>query len=278
MSKHNKKRNVGIVYELLLRHISNCLIENRKKDAQKALNIIEKRFKKGTELYKEFRLFNALAKSTVSGSHVAAAVLQEAKNAARSSNSKKLDIEKSNLIKDINYKIDDKNFYYRNVPEYKDYATIQVVLNEWRSGADCNLSKLIEYENKVVKRLIEEKVSRNESTHEPFEHDALIFKLMTEKINQKYGKDLNAEQKKIINYYTFNASDTDKIRNFLNEIKSQTIQDLKEFKNNNQNDFIDQKINKVYDAISNLKTESIDDDLVSKFLIVSKLKQEISGD
>lgn len=278
MSKHNKKRNVGIIYELLLRHISNCLIENRKHDAQKALNIIEKRFKKGTELYKEFRLFNALAKSTVSGSHIAAAVLQEAKNAARSSNFKKLDIEKSNLIKDINYKLNDSNFYYRSVPDYKDYATIQTVLNEWRAGSECNLSTLIEYENKVVERLIHEKNEINHKNHEPLEHDALIFKLMTEKINEKYGKNLNSEQKRIINYYAFNSDNEDKIREFLNEIKGKTITNLIQFKKDNQNKFIDQKINSVFRAIEGLKTESISDDLISKFLIVSKLKQEINGD
>ena len=28
MTKHNKKRNVGLINELFLKHISNCLIEN----------------------------------------------------------------------------------------------------------------------------------------------------------------------------------------------------------------------------------------------------------
>ena len=48
--KHNKKRNIGIMYELLLRHISVKLIENDKKGAEKATRIIETRFSKGTEL------------------------------------------------------------------------------------------------------------------------------------------------------------------------------------------------------------------------------------
>ena len=78
MIKHNKKRNVGIIYELLLRYISSSLVESNKQAAKKGLTIIEKRFNKNTELYKEFRIFNALAKTTVSGTHVSAAILQEA--------------------------------------------------------------------------------------------------------------------------------------------------------------------------------------------------------
>ena len=87
---HNKKRNVGIIFELLLRHISDRLVEDDQKGAQKALNLIEKYFNKDTELYKEFRLFNALAKSTVSSTSVAAAILTEAKQAARRCNMSQL--------------------------------------------------------------------------------------------------------------------------------------------------------------------------------------------
>ena len=43
--KHNKKRNVGIIYELLLKHISTKLLEGNKKDAKIATRLIEKHFK-----------------------------------------------------------------------------------------------------------------------------------------------------------------------------------------------------------------------------------------
>ena len=45
-TKHNKKRNVGILYELLVQHVTNCIIEGNKSDAKKATKIIEKRFAK----------------------------------------------------------------------------------------------------------------------------------------------------------------------------------------------------------------------------------------
>jgi hypothetical protein len=76
---HNKKRNVGIIYELLLRSISSFLIEGKTSEAQVVCNILDKRFSSDTELYKEFRLFNALANSTVSDTSVAAGILSEAK-------------------------------------------------------------------------------------------------------------------------------------------------------------------------------------------------------
>ena len=86
--KHNKKRNVGIIYELLLSNITNNLLEGKKSKAKITTKIIEKHFKKGTELYKEFRLFNALSKSHVTNTHVVASILNEAKIASKQLNEK----------------------------------------------------------------------------------------------------------------------------------------------------------------------------------------------
>ena len=154
--KHNKKRNVGLIYELLLRHLSSRIIENDKKGAGVATSILEKHFSKGTELYKEFRLFNALAKSTVSDTHIVASILTEAKDAARRTNLEKLEREKSKLIRDINYKIAEKDFYYQHVENYKDLATIQITINEWRKDSP-DLKTLIEFEKKVGEQLLKDK-------------------------------------------------------------------------------------------------------------------------
>jgi len=77
--KHNKKRNVGIIYELLLNYISRNIVEGKNLEAKKASKIVEKHFRKGTELYKEFKLFNALANTEVKNTHVVASILNEAK-------------------------------------------------------------------------------------------------------------------------------------------------------------------------------------------------------
>ena len=38
--KHNKKRNVGIIYELLLKHICTKLLEGNKKEAKDMMQLI----------------------------------------------------------------------------------------------------------------------------------------------------------------------------------------------------------------------------------------------
>ena len=282
MSKsHNKKRNVGIIYELLLRYISNSLINNDKTSAQKALNIIETRFDKSSELYKEFRLFNALAKSTVSDTPVAAAILTEAKSAARRCDIKKLNYEKSLLIKDINYKLSDKNFYYRRIPEYKTYATIQTLLNDWRKLDKSNLTRMIEYESKIVSHLLinkndQETLSEIKNSNENV--DSLVVKIMTEKINKKYGNNLNDEQKTILGNYVFNIRENNlkEIHRHLVNVKKQTLKSLESLKRSTDNSILLEKIEQVRQKLNSIPIDKINDDTISKFLTISKLKEEIT--
>jgi len=274
---HNKKRNIGVIYELLLRHVSSELIEGRAPEAQIALDILQKRFDRNTEIYKEFRLFNALAKSTVSDTSVAAAILAEAKNAARRCNSDDLNKEKSILIRDINYKINNDEFYYRKIPEYKIYATIQNLLNDWRKKDFSNLSKMVQSEGKVIDWLLLEKEVKGVEDHVTEDVDSLVVKIMKEKFNQKYGDQLNEEQKDLIKAYIFSLSqDTgESIKEKLSEMKGDTLDNLSELEESTENQTLLEKINSVKDKIKNEKIEEVNDQTISRFLIISQLKREL---
>ncbi len=281
MTKHNKKRNVGIIYELLLRYISNCLIENNKKDLKKATTIIENSFAKGTELYKEFRLFNALAKTTASETYIAASIISEAKAAARKTNKKNLDKEKSNLIRDINYNLNDKMFYHRSVDHYRDYATIQTLLNEWRKGEDANIQKIVSFESKIIDHLLKTKTKPdlekeykkiNESSS-----DKLVFKIMTEKLNKKYSNELSDDQKEIIKNYVFYGQKNDNtLKDYLTEKKNEAINLLENFSLEEDNKILLEKVDSVKKSILSVDVKNVNDNVVVKFLTVTKLINELT--
>ncbi len=274
---HNKKRNIGIIYELLLRHISSSLVSNDKNLAEKALRIIESRFDKNTEIYKEFRLFNALARSTASSTSVVAAILSEAKSAARRCNEKTLNREKSLLIKDINYNLEDQNFYHRRIPEYKIYATIQTLLNDWRREDQADLTRVIEYEGKVAEWLLKEKTTKQD-VEVNSDIDALVVKIMTEKLNKKYGGKLSLEQASLMNTYALRLDDQneDRLRESLNEVRDKTIDALGSFKDACENDVLLEKFDNVLDKINKINLEEkIDDDTIFKLLTICELKNQL---
>jgi len=275
--KHNKKRNIGIMYELLLMNISSNLVEGKKAKANKSLRIIEKRFNNNTELYKEFRLFNALIKTHASSERIALQIINEAKDAIRRCNKTEIDREKSRLIRDINHIIDDSKFYHRKVRNYRQYGTVQQLFNEWSKGDKSNLKQVLDLEDKVIRMLTEEKTEITKSEIDPNLTDKLVINLMTEKLNQRYNTNLNEEQKQIIQKYSLYCTENHHgdMRKYLVSLKENTVNAMKKYKIETDSEFTRSKIDNVISKVQELNTDTINDDIVTKFMTVSNLKEQI---
>lgn len=283
MNRHNKKRNVGIMYELILRHISSKLIEGDKKNAKKATNLLEKRFGKNTELYREFRLFNALIKTSVDSTEIAAAILTESKHAARRLNSKNLKKEKSDLIREINYVIKDKQFYYRTIPTYRQYANIQNMIYEWQKGDNSDLKKMVELEQKALDYLMEAKDCKTlasiSSDLDKSDSNVLTQKIMTQKINEKYSG-MTYDQKEILKAYALygkEGEDQDTLVKFLKEKKNNALDTLVSFNSQNDNKYIEGKIKLVESKINELDIADLNDTTIVRFLTLTELVREIKS-
>ena len=279
MSKHNKKRNVGIVYELLIEHITKNLVEGNKQEAKKATKIVEKYFKKGTELYKEYRLFNALASTNASGTHIVASILNEAKTASKKFDKQKLEKEKSNLIREINYTLN-KSVYYTKIDNYRDLGTVQLALNEWRKE-DRDIRKLVDYETKIGEIMLKEKKSSIVDTDELASHsDRLVLKLMMEKFNKRHGVSLSGDQKAIVeNYVFYHDKNSSKLTEFFDTKKKEVLNRLTLFESETKSKYLLEKIGSVRSKILEVKTDVIDDTSVMKFLsltqLISEFKKEV---
>ena len=100
---HNKKRNIGIIYEQVIQYICNRLLENDEEVAKKGIAIIKESFKEGTQLNKEYRLFKALVTTKNVSDHLASSIINEAKKACNHHfDNKVLEEEKSSLIHNLN--------------------------------------------------------------------------------------------------------------------------------------------------------------------------------
>lgn len=274
---HNKKRNVGIVYELLLRAVSAYLVEGDKKRAQLALDIVSQRFSRDTELFKEFRLFNALAKTRVSDTAVSAVILTESKSAARRIDHSKLDREKSLLIRDINHNLNDSMFFHRRISNYRDLATIQTALNEWSLGDRSDLSKTIMIETKLVEMLRGSEIEAPEAITENIQVDSLVVKILNEKFNKKYAGSLTSDQRDLIrDYVLMNSSDgpTPEMIARANRIKESSMQTLNLIKETEKNQIIQENLSEVKSRVESLDLSTLDDDKLGRLMTLSQLIEE----
>jgi len=271
---HNKKRNVGIIYEQIVIFICNRLLENNKKDAEIATNIIAKHFKKNTQLFKEHKLFKALINTTSVSDQLATSIISEAKKACNNMfDSKQLEHEKSMLIKDLNYCLGKGKIFEEKVSDYRMFATIQTLLNEWREK-NSNFDKTTEFEIKLHKRLTENKIEDRPDI--PVKVDPLTYKIMNKKYKEKYSSLLNETQSKLINNFINDDSDT--IIKEYTVLKDLCIKNIDNYMLTCTNNILLEKHNIIRNKIKNLETNNLTKDNLQKFLIVAKLKEEILGE
>ena len=81
MAKHNKKRNVGLLHEQLIRHASRMTVEGNVEKAQEAIKIVSDHFKQEAQLTKEFKLFSSLVHTRVDSKDLAFRIVEESRRA-----------------------------------------------------------------------------------------------------------------------------------------------------------------------------------------------------
>lgn len=273
MAKHNKKRNVGLIHEQLVRFASEKIVEGAKNKAEVALEILNEHFEQDSQLYKEFRLFNALVHTRASTSNIARRIILESKAACKNHNSTRLRTEKSSLIRAINHELNDFGFYDKRINEYRVFATVQALLNEWRGASKLSPDEIVKYETTLEKWLTRAKPAESLATNEAA--DPLALKLMIEKFNKKYAKQLNVEQSKLLEHAL--AGDDKSTKNTIVRIKEDAQSNLAKFYRSCDNKILNEKRVLIESRISNLKVDC-DDTTIKRALMLSRLVEELEAD
>jgi hypothetical protein len=287
MLKHNKKRNVGLINEFFARYIAKAIIEQKDSDITKAKVLFRKHFHRGTDLYKELKLFNALYKTKVQNKEAAYSLVKQVKEACKIQSQEKVDLEKTALLREVNCTLNDADFFNRGIADYKICATIQVLLNNWRMGAlQENLGESSQLEDKLLEHLVrgtEEKPQTIDNvlgmTNDDV--DQLVINIMLEKLHSKFGALLNEEQKEIINMYVF-SSDNSEIRSklfeILEKIRVRTGKLIENEIKSNKDDYTNKKLVEVKSMLQEeyKDTSSLEDTTITFYLSVIKLEKELT--
>ena len=101
---------------------------------------------------------------------------------------------------------------------------------------------------------------------------------MSKKINEKYDATLTKQQKSIIRNYALYSDDKSKFKDYLQNLKENTLNSIKKFSKETDNQVLLSKINDVYEKVNNISLQEVNDETVEKFMTLSKLKQQLIGD
>lgn len=272
MAKHNKKRNVGLIHEQLIRYISECMVAGNQDEADVAISILERHFNKGSELYREFRLFHSLIHTKIESPEIARKIIAESRIASKNHDSVKLDKEKSLLIKDINHSINEINFYGKKMPSYKVFATVQALLNEWRGRGQLFPDEVVKYETVLESWLTREE--QDDGIKDNPNANPFVLKLMINKFNNKYGDALNERQVSLLSSKLKN--DQKAVADKINEIRSSGISALNNFYETCDNKFLLSKKESVTNSVKNMGTGT-SDLVIERALSLAALIEELES-
>ena len=266
--KHNKKRNTGFLYEVLVRELTKSIIGNDLQKKKIILSVIKEHFGKNRVLSRELELYKALDKLEENDPIVAEKILFEAKQEYKSINKQKIFNEQSTLIKLINKNLS-KSVFTNFVPNYKNLATIAQIFNN-----EVPLKKRVLLEQSLIKGpdIIEEK-------KEIVPIDDLVYKTFVRKFNDKYGKELLEEQKELLNKYISSFADNGLgLKIYLNEEIGrlrQIIEESLQTSEMREDSNMLESTKKVLAIIGDFKEKQVDADTLEKVLKIQNLVSEI---
>jgi hypothetical protein len=217
--KHNKFRNSGILFELLVRQVT---IDTLKGSDSPAIDIMKKYFVK-TELGKEYKLYESLMKVKVLNEGRANTIISTILESSINLNKTLLKRQKYNLIKEIKDNYDLNTFFGIKIKNYKELASLYTLMEGYNSTTYVNPSQMVDNKITLLEFLVKSEINVKDSKEDilkefqTYDKDLriLTYKVLLEKFNEKYDS-ISSEQKNILKEFINSVDSTPKLREFYN--------------------------------------------------------------
>lgn len=271
-NKHNKKRNTAFLFEVIVREITNSVLEKNEQNKKFLVNVCKTFFSKNSILRKELNLYKAVNETYEMKSNLAEKLLNEAKYQYELLDKNTIFNEQTKLINILN-KFSNGKIFNTFVPEYKNLATISQIFNN-----TITIKEKVLLENAIVTKMTSS--AENAEMEKLQTLDALAYKLFVKKFNEQYGEKLLKEQKDLLTKYVMSFADGGvEFKIFLNEEIERlkvSLSDSLKTKEISGNKFLNEKTNVVLKKVEEYKKKNIDQQMVQEILKIQSLIKEIN--
>jgi len=263
---HNKKRNTAFIYEVLVVELARAAMSNDNVKKDKLVSLLKENFSRGKELKRDldiYRSFNEL--ESLDGDTIIK-IIQEAKRQFTSLNRKKIFIQQTSLINEINRSFGSE-VWATFVPNYKKLATINQTLNNTLSP-----KKQVLIEKKLINLLSQANLGKDLFPNV----NNLAMKTFVTRFNEEYNKILNNEQKMLLEKYIMSSNDGDM------EFKIHFYQEIDRLKEiiskriNEDRSSAPKKLQKIVDKMNSYNTRVLDRELITEVIRIQSLAEEIN--
>jgi len=263
--KHNKIRNTGILFELLVRKITSDALENRSNDT--AVKLMKEYFNSKTELGKELILYRSFFNAQQLSETKAFELINVLISQRKKLNEVALNTQKYKLIREIKNNYDLKEFLNARIPSYKVYASVYKVFdgavneiqdfNEIQGMVEAKFTIVEHLSGKIVNKEIKKETALFETVKNQEEDLRLLsYKILMEKFNQKYA-DLSDKQKNLLREYIYNVSNSVALRAYAVDLAKELIAEITKKMAKIDNKVTTIKLSEVVSQLEKLKTVQV---------------------
>tara|TARA_R110002020_G_scaffold410587_3_gene620243 strand:+ start:12710 stop:13552 length:843 start_codon:yes stop_codon:yes gene_type:complete len=279
MAKHSKYKNTGIIFELLVRQLTEDTINQR---SSKCQSLIKKYFNKST-LLSEYKLYKRIVEKKENTEARANLVIESTIKYSEKINLEENRKLKYNLIKEISSHYDVKEFFNHNIPNYKPYAALYCLMEDNRlSNEDYEITlknkiTLVEHitqktETKKVNNQLADFLAEDKDTRK------LVYQVLLQEFNSKYDGLLDT-QKQALSEILNNIDNKERLKSFynlkINEIKSDLLESIPNIKDK----VVKIKINTLANLLKEAKVyKEVNDESIARLLKYYELLEDIHNE
>ena len=277
--RHNKFRNTGILFELLVRQVASDTVSGQD---SLSIGLIKKYFSK-SELAKEYKLYQTLVSTKILTEGKAESLINATLEISNRLNRSALRKEKYNLIKDISKMYILEEFFKSKINNYSQYAAAYSLIEAHNSLEFVEPAQVIENKVTLLEHITRKEVNKENVTDRVLEEYAkmdkgtriLAYKILLERFNSKYNN-MSDIQKSVLKEYINNISNTVKLREFVNESFLLIKAELMKLNKIVTDKTTQIKINEVVNILKPLdKNQNVKDDNIIALLQFHQLIEEL---
>ena len=288
--RHSKFKNTGILFELLTKQVTADIIAG--KESSIAKDLLHKYFRENTELGREWQLYSTLINEKIKDEPHAERFFSVIMEARKKLDDRKLNQLKYNLIKEMkeSYPIDE--MLKAPVRNYRVLASIYKTFEDIvTQNCKFEIKEMYQAKNCIIEHIVDKPKTAlpddkliNYYKTQTEDIRLLTYKLLCEKLNEKYSSILDEEQKSVLREYICNVANTNNfdifVKKKVSEIKQSLTEIVEQIKNS---DVIKIKIKEIVNQLDKINPGKIVKDnhvmvLMLSYELLKEVKKQVSSD